>query len=106
MLQKLQTIQPLQSVKLVKSLSQKCSKEIYNTLLHLRPCELSHAIFTIKILKHYDRLHDEKTVESFESALVKLFSQTPYPFTWKVNYNDKCEFMSRKKRVLFYYQLQ
>jgi len=99
-------LQTLQSVKLVKSLSQKCSKEIYNTLLHLRPCELSHTIFTIKILKQYDRLPDVKTVESFESALVKLFSQTPYPFEWQVNYNNKCEIMSRKKRVLFYYQLQ
>lgn len=96
----------LQSVKLVKSLSQKCSNEVYQILLHLRPCELSHAIFTIKILKNYDRLPDVKTVESFEVALVKMFSQTPYPFTWQVNYNDKCEYMSWKKKVLFYYQYE
>ena len=97
---------PLQSVKLVKSLSQKCSNEVYHTLLHLRPCELSHAIFTIKILKQYDRLPDVKTVETFEGALVKLFKETPYPFTWQVNYNDKCEFMSWKKKILFYYQFK
>ncbi len=96
----------LHYVKLVKSLSTKCSNEIYHTLLYLRPCELSNTILTIKILKNYDRLPCEKTIVSFDSALTKLFEQTPYPFTWQVKYNDKCEYMSRKKKVLFYYQYE
>lgn len=94
----------LHSVKLVKSLFLKSSNDIYYTFLHLRPCELSNTIFAIKILKKYDRLPCKKTIVSFESALIKLFEKTPYPFIWDIKYNDKCEYMCRMKKVLFYYK--
>lgn len=92
----------MNSINLVKYLLQKSSQQIHHTLIHLRPCELSETIFTIKVLKHYNKIDNIK-IKSFENALEKLFIKTPYPFTWNINYKQDCEYISRKKKVLFYF---
>ena len=80
-----------------------------NKLIHLRPCELSRYMTTIKILKKYNRL-DSQVVETHHQVFSELFKDTPYPFCWSLGYDKKeysgnyifkNEGLALEKKVLF-----
>ena len=78
------------------------TNQLTHYCLHLRPHEFCHFIYTIKVLRKYNKLEKNAL---FEKVLTDIFKHTPYPFSWKINYHDNNSytFLHREKKVLFAY---
>ena len=80
------------------------TKQLTNYCLHLRPHEFCYFIYSMKVLKKYNRL--EKT-DLFENTFNDILKHTPYPFSWNIYYksNNTYTYVYKEKKVLFEYSI-
>lgn len=76
------------------------AKDLEYFCLHLRPHELGNLLYSVKVLKKYNRLLN---TENFESAFSKIFKNTPYQFSWNINYKNtnSYSYSHYEKKVLY-----